>query len=97
MSYRLHPEAAAEHKRQIAYYEEKQAGLGRRYHAEYKAALALALEAPHRYKIIQEPSIRRIGFHVFRFDLIYREAGGVVEVLAVAPQRREPYYWASRL
>jgi hypothetical protein len=37
VSYRLHPEAAAEHKRQIAYYEEKQAGLGRRYHAEYQA------------------------------------------------------------
>jgi hypothetical protein len=35
VKYRLHPEAAAEHKRQIAYYEEKQAGLGRRYHAEY--------------------------------------------------------------
>ena len=97
MNYRLHPEAAAEHKRQIAYYEEKQAGLGRRYHAEYQAVLALVLETPYRYKIIQEPSIRRIGFRVFRFDLIYREAGGVVEVLAIAPQRREPYYWASRL
>lgn len=97
MSYRLHSEASAEHKRQIAYYEEKQAGLGRRYHAELQAALALALEAPHRYRIIQEPSIRRIGFRVFRFDLIYREVGGVVEVLAIASQRREPYYWASRL
>jgi len=97
VNYRLHPEAAAEHKRQIAYYEEKQAGLGRRYHAEYQAVLALVLETPYRYKIIQEPSIRRIGFRVFRFDLIYREAGGVVEVLAIAPQRREPYYWASRL
>lgn len=59
MNYRLHPAAAAEHKRQIAYYEEKQAGLGRRYHAEYLATLALALEAPHRYKIILKPSIRR--------------------------------------
>ena len=97
MSYCLHPEAAAEHKRQIAYYEDKQAGLGRRYHAEYRAALALALETPHRYKVILKPSIRSIGFQVFRFDLIYREVGGVVEVLAVAPQRREPYYWASRL
>jgi len=97
VSYRLHPEASAEHKRQIAYYEEKQAGLGRRYHAEFQAALALALEAPHRYRIIQEPSIRRIGFRVFHFDLIYREVGGVVEVLAIASQRREPYYWASRL
>ncbi|HBL27269.1 MAG TPA: type II toxin-antitoxin system RelE/ParE family toxin [Acidobacteria bacterium] len=97
MRYRLHPEAAAEHKRQVAWYEERQAGLGRRYHAEYLSALALALAAPHRYKIVRQPAIRRIGFRVFHFDLIYREAGGVVEVLAVAPQRREPSYWASRL
>lgn len=97
MSYRLHPEAAAEHKYQVAYYEEQQVGLGRRYHAEYRAALAQACEAPHRYRVIREPAIRCVGFNVFRFDLIYREVGGVVEVLAVAPQRREPGYWRSRL
>ncbi len=32
MNFRLHPDAALEHEDQIAYYEERRAGLGRRYH-----------------------------------------------------------------
>lgn len=32
MTYRLHPEAAREHQQQVAYYENEQRGLGRRYH-----------------------------------------------------------------
>lgn len=45
MKYALHSEAAAEHRRQVAYYEQRQQGLGQRYHAEFRRALALACEA----------------------------------------------------
>jgi hypothetical protein len=51
VTYHLHPEAAAEHKKQVAYYEDKQAGLGRRYHAEFRVVLAAACEAPQRERI----------------------------------------------
>lgn len=97
MNYRIHPEAAAEHRRQVAYYEDKQAGLGRRYHAAFRAALAIACGAPKRLKIVSPPDIRRVSFRVFQFDLIYRENLGVVQVLAVAHHRREPSYWAGRV
>jgi plasmid stabilization system protein ParE len=95
--YRLHPEAAAEHLKQVAYYEGKRAGLGKRYHKEFRAVLAVACEAPHRYRVVYPQGIRRVGFAVFPFDLIYREVDGVVQVLAVAAHRRIPSYWVSRL
>lgn len=97
MNYQLHPEAASEHKRQIAYYENEQKGLGRRYHAEFKAALAFACEMPLRPRVIHQPNIRSVGFKVFHFSVIYREVSGAVQVLAVAAHRREPGYWATRL
>jgi toxin ParE1/3/4 len=97
VNYLLHPEAAAEHRRQVAYYEDKQRGLGRRYHAELRAVLAAACEAPQRYRVVYPPDIRRVGFNVFKFDLIYREVDGVVQVLAVAHHRRQPGYWLGRL
>ena len=59
----LHPEAALEHEEQVAYYEARAVGLGRRYHAA----------------------------------LLFREASGEIQVLAIAHLRRRPGYWASRL
>ena len=97
MTYSIHPEAVAEHQKQVAYYENKQAGLGRRYHTEFRAALDAACAAPHRYRVVHPPAIRRIGLNVFPFDVIYREAGGSVQVLAVAHHRRRPEYWRSRV
>jgi toxin ParE1/3/4 len=97
VTYHLHPEAAAEHQRQIAYYEDKEPGLGRRYHAEFRTFVAAACEAPRRYRVVHPPAIRCLGFDVFPFDLIYREVGGSIQVLAVAHHRRQPNYWLDRL
>ena len=97
MSYRLHPEAAEEHKKQIAHYEEIQAGLGRRYYTEFKQILALVCASPDRSRIVLAPDIRRAMFKVFHFDLVYREVDGLVQVLAIAHHRRQPGYWAVRL
>lgn len=97
MKYGLHPEAASEHKKQISYYEGAQTGLGRRYHAEFMAALSLAYDAPQRARIAHPPAIRRVTLKVFHFDIIYREVEGQVQVLAVAHHRRQPGYWMGRL
>ena len=97
MSYSIHPDAAAEHTRQVAYYEDAQKGLGRRYHNEFRAALSAACASPLRYKIIQASGLRRVPLKVFHFDLIYRDVSGEVQVLAVAHHRRQPGYWLNRL
>ena len=40
MRYWLHLEAAEEHKKQVAHYEDIQAGLGKRYHSEFQIIVA---------------------------------------------------------
>ena len=97
MNYVLHPAAALEHEEQVTYYEARSRGLGRRYHAAFRTSLLRVCEAPHRYKIIQTPGIRRISLRGFPFSIIFREVDGVVQVLAIAPHRRRPGYWARRL
>ena len=96
MTYRLHPEAGAEHKKQVTYYEDVQGGLGRRYHAEFQAVLLLIHSAPQRYRIVHPPDIRSLSFEVFRFSVIYREFSGDIQVLAIAHHRRHPGYWLDR-
>lgn len=97
MRYWLHPEAAEEHKKQVAHYEEIQAGLGRRYHTEFQNVLAQVCTSPDRSRVVCAPDIRRAMFKVFHFDLVYREVGGSVQVLAIAHHRRQPGYWMARL
>lgn len=97
MSYWLHPEAAEEHKKQVAYYEEAQAGLGRRYHDEFIAAVSIASDVPHRFPVVLAPDIRCTHLKVFHFDIVYREIKGSVQVLAIAHHRRQPGYWTGRL
>ncbi len=97
MSFWLHPEAAEEHKKQVAHYEEIQAGLGRRYHSEFHNVLASVCASPDRSRIVLAPDIRRAMFKVFHFDLVYRETDGAVQVLAIAHHRRQPGYWVARL
>lgn len=97
MSYWLHPEAAEEHKKQVAHYEEIQAGLGRRYHSEFQNVLDLVCASPDRSRVVVTPDIRRATFKVFHFDLVYREVDGLVQVLAIAHHRRQPGYWVARL
>ena len=97
MNYWLHPGAAEEHKKQVAHYEEIQAGLGRRYHAEFLNGLAMGCASPARSRIVLAPNIRRAMLRIFHFDLIYREVDGLVQVLAISHHRRQPGYWTSRL
>jgi len=96
VGYWLHPEAADEHKKQVALYEEIQAGLGRRYHTEFQSVLLMVCAAPDRFRIVSAPDIRRAMFKVFHFDLVYREVDGLVQVLAIAHHRRQPGFWVTR-
>lgn len=97
MKYWLHPEAAEEHIKQVAYYEQIQAGLGGRYHTEFQVVIAWVCASPDRSRIVLAPDIRRAMFKVFHFDLVYRVVDGQVQVLAIAHHRRQPGYWSARL
>ena len=97
MSYQFHPEAEVEHLETVAYYEDRQPGLGASYLAEFASALERVCQAPSRYPVDRQPDIRRIRLRRFPFTILFRESEGTVQVLAVAHHRRRPLYWLSRL
>jgi toxin ParE1/3/4 len=96
VNYRLHPDAALEHEEQIAYYEERRAGLGRRYHLAMLRAIDLACRAPGGFKIVRPPNLHKVSLRGFPFAVIYREVDSIVQVLAIAHHRRTPNYWVRR-
>ncbi len=79
MNYRLHPDAAPEHEEQIAYYEERRAGLGRRYHLAMLRAIERAGSAPRRFTIVRSPNLRKVSLRGFPFAVIYRELDSVLQ------------------
>ena len=68
----FHPEAEAEHLETVVYYETRRAGLGALYLAAFEQALETVRDNPHRYRIVNEPDIRRVPLARFPFSIIYR-------------------------
>jgi toxin ParE1/3/4 len=97
VTYVFHPEAAAEHLEAIAYYEGHRPGLGAAFVAEFERAVTEITQTPSRYPMERKPDIRRAQLRRFPFAVLYREAGGNVQILAVAHHRRRPAYWLGRL
>ena len=97
MNYFFHPSAEKEHLESVAFYETKQAGLGSSYLLEFENAMAVVCGHPHRYPIEEQPDVRRVRLSQFPFNILFRESGNTVQVLAVAHKRRNPKYWKYRL
>lgn len=96
MSYYFNEAARVEHLEHVAYYESRQRGLGARYLAAFDAAMGKVCEAPHRQRVEFAPDIRRYRIPGFPYNILYRQAGSEVEVLVIAPHRRQPGYWLGR-
>ncbi|MBK1705883.1 type II toxin-antitoxin system RelE/ParE family toxin [Halochromatium glycolicum] len=97
MSYFFHPAAEAEYLESIAYYESKRPGLGATYLGEFERAMEAICESPHRNPVERRPDVRRMRMKRFPFTVLYREKANIVQVLAVAHNRRRPQYWLGRL
>lgn len=97
MSYFFSEAARVEHLEHVAYYEERLPGLGARYLAAFEAAIMKVCENPERFRVEFLPEIRRYRVPGFPYNILYRQSGMDIEVLAVAPHRRRPGYWLGRL
>ena len=97
MNYFFNEAARDEHLEHVAYYESCQIGLGARYLLAFDAAMTAVCESPERYRIELPPSIRKFRVPGFPFNILYRTVGTDIEVLVVAPHRRRPGYWVSRI
>jgi len=97
MSYSFHPAAEAEFLESVGYYESKVPGLGSAFIEELEALAELIDESPQGWQVELKPDIRRAPLHRFPLSIVYREKPGAFQILAVAHDRRRPYYWLGRL
>jgi len=95
MTYEFHPEARIEYFEAIAYYEERQHGLGARFTIEIENTVQRVLESPLRWQQV-ERDVRRCLAHKFPYGILYAVEEGRIFILAIMHHSREPNYWRER-
>lgn len=93
---RFLPAAEIEFLREVAYYSKVRSGIGMRFQAAVQAAVLRAVHHP----LGGAPSCletRSALVKGFPFTVVYRATEAEVLVVAVAPHRKRPNYWASRV
>ena len=97
MSYEFHPAAEAELSSAAKYYaKEATARVAHAFLAEFERVAEL-LEEHQRLGTPSRSGLRVFPFHRFPYSLVYRESNTGPYIYAVAHQKREPGYWASRV
>ncbi|MBI3014455.1 MAG: type II toxin-antitoxin system RelE/ParE family toxin [Candidatus Tectomicrobia bacterium] len=92
---RFHPAAAAEVETARQWYAERSPLAARAFLAEMDLSVERVRGAPQRWPRYVKRT-RRYMLPRFPFSVIYRVQGQMIEVVAVAHQRRKPGYWQSR-
>ena len=91
----FHEAAEAELNDAAAFYEQVEAGLGYAFLDDVDAALA-AIQAHPEANETRYGRIRRRLLVRFPYALLYSFDGEQVRILAIAHQRRRPFYWRRR-
>ena len=93
---RLRGEARQELLHEVAYYEGKRSGTGKR----FREAVVAAFNLIRRFPTGGAPGpagTRKTKVKGFPFTVVYRDEPNEVVVFAVAPDRQQPGYWLARL
>lgn len=89
------PDARAEFLAAVEYYEECQAGLGRRFREIVDAQLAQISGMPFRYRVLHAP-FRRCLVPSFPYSIVFVIEPEFILVVAIAHAKRRPGYWRDR-
>lgn len=79
----------------MAYYEAEASGLGDRFLSAVEKVVAELVEFPESAPIVRR-DIRRKLVPRFPYSLLYKRRGEEIRILAVAHQKRRPFYWVGR-
>jgi toxin ParE1/3/4 len=86
---------------ELRWYEEERVGLGDRLWDDIQAVSQLISTYPQVGEIVRRArtrgTVRRFALRHFPFFIIYREQPEFIELVALAPMRRNPSYWSSRI
>ena len=91
-----HPAAEAELIEAARFYEERVATLGTQFLEAADRAIAIIIEAPDRWRIIEE-DVRRDAMARFPYAIYYRILPDQIRILAFKHHSRHPHYWRDRL
>ena len=96
MRYAFHPEARVEYREAAKFYESRRPGLGGAFTREIELLIGKILQAPDRWRFVEE-DVRRCVARIFPYAILYTVEPDFVLILAVAHCSREPGYWRQRL
>lgn len=92
---KFHPDAESEMIKAAAYYEEQQTDLGRRFLASVQDAINRIIVNSRLYPVV-ELDVRRCLTKTFPFGVLFREQPGLIIIMAVMHQHRDPACWKTR-
>lgn len=91
----FHEMAEFELNEAAEYYESKVSGLGQAFLTEVEHVIILLQQnpesAPRVFKVVRRKLLRR-----FPFSVMYSVVGNSIRILAIANQKRRPFYWRVR-
>jgi len=96
MRYEFHPEALDEYQETTLYYAERDPALALRFVEAVEDAIRRILEAPERWRVLEE-DVRRCLTHVFPYGVLYTIEPQFILIVAVMHCSREPGYWKRRV
>jgi len=91
----LHEFAELELNDAADFYESRQPGLGRSFIVEVQQATRRIVEGPESAQVIRD-GVRRMILRQFPYSIIYLVTSETIRVLAIASQKRRPFYWRGR-
>jgi plasmid stabilization system protein ParE len=92
----FHPFAETEVVDAVQFYERQFPGLGLSLISEIERSLGQIADNPESCPLIGK-NVRRKPLWHFPYNLIYAIQQNTVFIVAVAHQRRRPYYWKKRM
>ncbi len=92
----IHDDAQAEFDAAIAYYEERETGLGLRFHAEVARAIGIIERHPQIGSPYKATQLRRYVIAHFPYLIFYLELRNIIWIVAIAHAKHKPDYWKSR-
>jgi len=96
MTYRFHPESLEEYQEAARYYAERDPALALRFIEAVEDAIQRILEAPERWRVLDD-DVRRCLTHVFPYGILYTIEAEFILIVAVMHGSRKPGYWKGRV
>ena len=96
MQYKFHPEALTEYREAALWYSNRERTLALRFTRSIEETIQRIVEAPERWRIIDD-DVRRCLAPIFPFAILYTIEKDFILIVAVMHWSREPGYWHDRL